>query len=89
MDDGLGIIGWIILGGIAGWVASKIAGNDARQGLVGNIVVGILGGVLGGFLFGLLGGNGVTGFNLWSFLVALVGAVVLLSLWRLVTGRKA
>ncbi|MEO6109685.1 MAG: GlsB/YeaQ/YmgE family stress response membrane protein [Candidatus Saccharimonadales bacterium] len=87
--DGLGFIGWIVLGGLAGWVASMIMGNNARQGLLGNIVVGIVGGLIGGFVFGLLGGSGVTGFNLWSFLVALVGAVILLFLWRLISGRKA
>jgi len=86
--DGLGFIGWIVLGGLAGWVASMIMGNNASQGLIGNIVVGIVGGLLGGFIFGLFGGAGVTGFNLWSFLVALVGASVLLFLWRLITGRK-
>lgn len=87
--DGLGFIGWIVLGGLAGWVASMIAGTDARQGLLGNIVVGIVGGLVGGFVFGLFGGSGVTGFNLWSFLVALVGAVILLFIWRAITGRKA
>ncbi len=87
--DGLGFIGWIVLGGLAGWVASMIMGNNKSQGLIGNIVVGIVGGLLGGFVFGLFGGAGVTGFNLWSFLVALVGAVVLLFLWKLITGRKA
>ena len=86
--DELGFIGWIVLGGLAGWVASMIMGNNKSQGLLGNIVVGIIGGLLGGFVFGLFGGAGVTGFNLWSFLVALVGAVVLLFLWRLVTGGK-
>lgn len=86
--DGLGFIGWIVLGGLAGWVASMIMGDNKSQGLIGNIVVGIIGGLLGGFVFGLFGGAGVTGFNLWSFLVALVGAVVLLFLWRLVTGGK-
>lgn len=87
--DGLGFIGWIVLGGLAGWVASMIAGTNARQGLLGNIVVGIVGGLVGGFIFGLFGGSGVTGFNLWSFLVALVGAVILLFIWRAITGRKA
>lgn len=88
MDGGLGFLGWIILGGLAGWVASMIAGTDARQGLLANILVGIVGGLLGGFLFGLFGGSGVTGFNLWSFLVALVGAVVLLFIWRAISGRS-
>lgn len=86
---GLGIIGWIVLGGLAGWVASKIAGTDASQGLLGNIIAGIIGGVVGGFVFGFFGGEGVTGFNLWSFLVALVGAVIVLFIWRAITGRKA
>lgn len=84
----LGFIGWIILGGLAGWVASKIAKTDKQQGLLGNIVVGIVGALIGGFLFGLIGGEGVTGFNLWSFLVALVGATVLLFIWRAITNRK-
>ena len=84
----LGFIGWIVLGGLAGWVASKIANTDKQQGLLANIIVGILGGLLGGFIFGLLGGAGVTGFNLWSFLVALVGATVLLFLYRLIAGKK-
>ena len=88
MDSGLGIIGWIILGGLAGWVASKIVGTDARQGLIGNIIAGIIGGVVGGFVFGLLGIGGVDGFNLWSFLVALVGAVIVLFIWNAITGRR-
>lgn len=83
------ILIWVIVGGLAGWVASKIVGSDKSQGLVGNIIVGILGAFVGGFLVGLLGGSGFTGFNIWSFLVALLGAVVLLFLWRLITGRKA
>ena len=53
--DGLGIIGWIVLGGLAGWIASMIAGTNSGQGLLGNIVVGIIGAFLGGFIFGLFG----------------------------------
>lgn len=84
----MGFIGWIVLGGLAGWVASMIVGNNKSQGLLGNIIVGIIGGFIGGFVFDLLGGSGVTGFNLWSFVVALVGAVILLWLVSLVRGRK-
>lgn len=84
-----GIITWVVIGGLAGWVASLITKTDRSQGLLGNIIVGILGGLLGGFIFGLLGGSGFTGFNIWSFVVALVGAVVLLLIWKAVTGRKA
>lgn len=87
--DGLGIIGWIVLGGLAGWIASMIAGTNKSQGLLGNIIVGIIGAFLGGFIFGLFGGSGVTGFNFGSFLVALVGAVVLLFIWKAITGRRA
>lgn len=84
----LGIIGWIVLGGLAGWVASMIAGTDARQGLLGNIIAGIIGAFVGGFILSLFGGVGVTGFNLWSFVVALLGAVVVLFIWRAMTGGR-
>lgn len=83
------IITWIVVGGLAGWVASMITKTDAQQGLLGNIVAGVIGAVVGGFIFGLLGGSGFTGFNLWSFLVALVGAIVVLLVWKAITGRKA
>lgn len=86
--DVMGLIGWVVLGGLAGWVASKFVGTDKDQGVVGNVVAGILGAVVGGWMFSLLGGSGVTGFNLWSFVVALVGAVVVLMVWKAITGRK-
>jgi uncharacterized membrane protein YeaQ/YmgE (transglycosylase-associated protein family) len=85
----MGIISWIVLGGIAGWIASIIAGTNARQGLLGNIVVGILGGLIGGFVLNMFGVGGITGFNLYSLIVALVGAVILLWLWRTFGGRSA
>lgn len=83
------IITWVVIGGLAGWVASIITKTDAKQGLLGNIVAGVIGGVVGGFLIGLLGGEGFTGFNVWSFIVALVGAVVVLAIWKAISGRKA
>jgi uncharacterized membrane protein YeaQ/YmgE (transglycosylase-associated protein family) len=73
---------FIVLGGLAGWLASIIMKTDARQGILLNILVGIVGAFLGGLIFNLLGARGVTGFNLWSLLVALVGAVVLLAIVR-------
>ena len=76
----MGIIAWILLGGVAGWIASIVMKTDASQGLFLNIVVGIVGAFLGGFAFNLLGGDGVTGFNFYSLLVAVIGAVILLSL---------
>ena len=85
----LGIIGWIVLGGLAGWIASMIVGTNHQQGMLGNIVAGILGGLLGGVIFNFFGGAGVTGFNLWSFVVALVGAIVVLLIWKAITaGRR-
>lgn len=78
----MGILAWIILGGLAGWFASMIAGNNAEQGVVGNIIVGIIGAFIGGFIFNLLGGTGVTGFNLWSLIVAVIGSVILLFILR-------
>lgn len=74
----MGIIGWIIIGALAGWIASLITGNDKKMGSGMNILVGIVGGVIGGIVMNLLGGTGITGFNLWSLLVATLGAVILL-----------
>lgn len=79
----LSFLGWIIIGGLAGWVASKFMGTDAEQGVLANIIVGVIGAFLGGFVMNLVGGQGITGFNIWSFLVALLGAVILLWIIRL------
>ncbi|NLU63726.1 GlsB/YeaQ/YmgE family stress response membrane protein [Rhodococcus sp. HNM0563] len=84
---GLGIIGWIIIGGLAGWIGSKIMGTDAQQGILLNIVVGIIGGLLGGFLLNLLGVDVEGGGLIFSFLTCLLGAVILLFLVKAVTGR--
>jgi uncharacterized membrane protein YeaQ/YmgE (transglycosylase-associated protein family) len=85
---GLGIFGWIIIGGLAGWIASKIKGTDAEQGIGLNIIVGVVGGLLGGFLLKLFGVD-VEGGGLWfSFFTCLAGAVILLSIVNAVRGRK-
>lgn len=76
----MNIIFWIILGALAGWIASMIMGRNAQMGAVANIVVGIIGALIGGFIMNSLGGPGVTGFNLYSVLVAIGGAIVLLFL---------
>lgn len=75
----MGILSWILMGALAGWLASKITGNDASMGWVSNIIVGIIGAVIGGFVMTLIGRTGVDGFNLPSFLVATGGAVLLLA----------
>lgn len=79
----MGLISWIILGGLAGWIASMIMKTNASMGLVANILVGIVGAIIGGFVFGLLGAQNPLGeFNLFSLLVAVVGSVVLLAIVR-------
>jgi len=76
----MGLISWLLVGGMAGWLASMMMGANARMGLVANIVVGIVGAIIGGFVLGFFGIGGVTGLNLWSMLVATMGAIILLYL---------
>lgn len=83
----MGIIGWIIIGGLAGWIASKIMNTDEQQGIILNIVVGIVGGLIGGFLLSLVGLDGSGGLIV-SFLTALLGAVVLLFVVKAVTNKS-
>ncbi|MFQ6172089.1 GlsB/YeaQ/YmgE family stress response membrane protein [Oryzobacter sp. R7] len=83
----MGIIAWIIIGGLAGWVASKIMKTDAQQGIILNIVVGIVGALLGGFLLGLFGMDMAGAGLIASFLTALLGAVILLFVVKAVTKR--
>lgn len=84
----MSIIGWIIIGGLAGWIASMITGRNDQQGCLMNIIVGIVGAAIGGAIVGLLfGGGDVMSFNLPSLLVAILGAVVLLAIINLITRR--
>lgn len=78
----MGIILWVIFGALVGWVASLIMKTDAQQGAFLNIVVGIVGAVIGGWIMSVAGESGVGGFNLYSFLVALVGACALIAIVR-------
>ncbi len=80
----MGIIIWIVFGGLVGWVASLIMKSDAEQGILMNIIVGIVGAVVGGWIMSLLGESGVGGFNIYSFLVALLGACALIAIVRAV-----
>lgn len=83
----MGIIAWVIFGALAGWIASLIMSTDREQGAVANIVVGIIGAIVGGFIARAIGGSGVTGFNLGSLLVAILGAVILLGVYKMVAHR--
>jgi len=82
----MSILAWIVLGLIAGFIASKIVGGSG-QGLLLDIVLGIVGAVVGGYLFSALGVTGVTGFNLYSMFVAVVGAALVLWIYHAVAGR--
>ena len=83
----MSIIAWIILGLVSGYIASNIV-NKSGEGLVVDIVLGIVGAVAGGFLFNLAGSTGVTGFNIWSMFVAVVGAIVVLVIKHAIVGRR-
>ncbi|MBE5770817.1 MAG: GlsB/YeaQ/YmgE family stress response membrane protein [Clostridiales bacterium] len=78
----MNILLWLILGALAGWLAGLIMGSDGRNWLV-NILIGVLGAAIGGFVASLLGLGGVTGFNLYSLLIAVAGACLLLGVYNL------
>lgn len=79
----MGIILWIIFGGLVGWVASVVMNTNSQQGIILNVVVGVVGAMLGGWIMSSMGGVSVSGFNFYSFLVALAGAVALLAIIKI------
>jgi uncharacterized membrane protein YeaQ/YmgE (transglycosylase-associated protein family) len=86
------LLGWIIIGGLAGWLASVVTGRNRRQGCIMNVIVGVVGAAIGGALFNLIAGQGFSfsfgSFNItsiWGFAVAVVGAVILLAIVNLLT----
>ena len=83
----MSIIGWLVLGLIAGFIASKIV-NKSGEGVILDIVLGIVGAVVGGFLFSKFGAAPVTGFNLYSMFVAVIGAIIVLVIYHMVVGRR-
>jgi len=84
----MGIFSWIVLGGIAGWLASIVTKRNDRMGCITNIIAGIVGAAVGGWVFSFFGGTSVTGFNLQSLFVAFVGAVIVLGILNLFTRKK-
>lgn len=83
----LGIIAWIIVGLLGGLLAKWVMPGDS-PGIVVTILLGIVGAIVGGFILNLIGGVGVTGLNVWSILVAALGAIILLAIGRLITGQR-
>ena len=84
----MSILAWIVLGLIAGFIGSKLV-NKTGEGVILDIVLGVVGAVVGGWLFSMFGAHGVTRVNLYSLVVAVIGAVVVLVLYHAVTGRRA
>ncbi len=86
----MGILSWLIVGAIAGWVASKVMPGDEGYGVLGGIIAGIVGAMVGGFLLGVLtgGDDWITGINIGTILAAIVGAIVVVFIWNMVTGRN-
>jgi uncharacterized membrane protein YeaQ/YmgE (transglycosylase-associated protein family) len=83
----MSVLAWIVLGLIAGFIGSKLV-NKSGSGLIIDIVLGIVGALVGGFLFNMLGGAGVTGFNLYSLFVAVIGAVIVLVVYHAIARRR-
>jgi len=84
----MSIIAWLVLGLIAGFIASKIV-NKTGEGLLMDIILGIVGALVGGFLFTAIGAAPVTGFNLYSILVSVIGAIVVLVIYHAIIGRRS
>jgi uncharacterized membrane protein YeaQ/YmgE (transglycosylase-associated protein family) len=83
----MSILSWVLLGLIAGFIGSKIV-NSQGQGLWLDIVLGIVGAIVGGFLFSFFGAEGITGLNIYSMIVAIVGSVVVLWIYHALAGRR-
>ncbi len=83
----MSILAWLILGLIAGFIASKLV-NKTGEGVILDIVLGIVGALVGGFLFSFFGAAPVTGLNIYSIIVAVIGSVVVLAIYHAVSGRR-
>jgi uncharacterized membrane protein YeaQ/YmgE (transglycosylase-associated protein family) len=83
----MSIIAWIVMGLVAGFIASRLV-EHRGMGLVLDVVLGIAGALVGGFLFRLIGSPGITGFNLWSIFVSMMGAVILLGIANIFSRRR-
>jgi uncharacterized membrane protein YeaQ/YmgE (transglycosylase-associated protein family) len=85
----MGLISWIIVGALAGWLASIVMGTNSRQGCLTDIVLGVVGGLVGGFVLNAIGfGGDLSGFNLPTILTAFIGAVIVLGILRFIQRRN-
>jgi uncharacterized membrane protein YeaQ/YmgE (transglycosylase-associated protein family) len=85
----MGLIAWLVVGAIAGWLAGYLVKGDESLGVLGHIVLGIVGGLVGGFLAGLVtGGDYITGINVTTIVVAVIGAVIVVMAWNALRGRS-
>jgi uncharacterized membrane protein YeaQ/YmgE (transglycosylase-associated protein family) len=85
----MSIIGWVIIGALAGWIASMVAGTNRQQGCITDVIVGIVGALLGGFLVGLITGEPfMQTFSVITLVVAVLGAIVVLFIWRAISRRR-
>jgi uncharacterized membrane protein YeaQ/YmgE (transglycosylase-associated protein family) len=85
----MSILAWIVVGIIAGWLARMVIRGEGPAGILGDMVIGIVGAVVGGWIFNAFGHPGATGVNIGSIIVAFVGALIVLGLMRLFTGRRS
>jgi uncharacterized membrane protein YeaQ/YmgE (transglycosylase-associated protein family) len=83
----MGILAWVVLGLFAGFVASKLV-NKTGEGFLGDVILGIIGAVVGGFVANALGIQGISGLNIWSLLIATLGAVIALVVYHAITGSR-
>ena len=83
----MSFLGWVFFGLITGFIASKIVHQEG-QGCLLNIALGVIGAFVGGFMFTQIGGQGITGFNIYSMFVAIIGAIVVLLIYHALTGRR-
>ena len=85
----MGLIAWLVVGAVAGYAAGMLVSGDERLGVAGHVAIGVVGAIVGGFLAGLLtGGDYVTGINITTIVVAIIGAVIAVWIWSAVAGRS-
>ncbi len=85
----MSIIAWLVVGAIAGFIASKVVPGDEGYGVIGGLIAGIIGALVGGFLFGLLtNSDWTTGINIGTIVAAIVGAIIVVFVWNMIAGRS-